>query len=51
VKPLVRRRGLTLWYLRSSGRGGPICNDPLSIDIALPQLDSVVVSLHRLDAN
>ena len=35
----LRRHSLTLWDLRSSGRGGPSCNGPMSIDITPLQLD------------
>ena len=39
VKRYLREGGLTRWYRGFSGPGGPICNDPLSIDIGLRQLD------------
>jgi len=39
MRAYPRGNGLTRWYRGFSGPGGPICNDPLSIDIGLQQLE------------
>lgn len=39
MKRYLREGGLARWYQGFSGPGRPICNDPLSIDIRLRQLE------------